>query len=236
MFQCLREAREAVEVGLGEIDQAHGLACGRDVQRADVEVGHLPGREQREAAAAGHHAGEVVGQVEVRGDAVAVAEPDADDRVAFAERQVVGGTKAGQVGVHRRRAHVDAGRLRVVGHLQQCVQHHGQRRLLAAEVHAGERLVVEEAALRLGRRQQHADGLAAPGAVEIGHRVGGGAAGGLGDRPMGDQAALHPGLRVAQPRIGHRVRRRAREFSDRGHGQTVWTFRPRARGACCSGR
>lgn len=81
MRQGLGKAREARQVGRGQIDQADRLARGREVQRADVEPVDQLGREQREATPAGHDAGDVVGHIEVRRHADAVAQPQADQRV-----------------------------------------------------------------------------------------------------------------------------------------------------------
>src|SRR3546814_9882426 len=95
------------------------LPRGGEVERADVQVGELVGREQRHPAAAGRDAGEVVGQVLVRGDPRAVADPHAGQRVAVAEVQVVLGAQARQVGVDGGRADVDRRRAVIVLVLEQ---------------------------------------------------------------------------------------------------------------------
>ena len=53
-------AREALEVRPAEVHQADRRAGGREAERADIKVGDLLGREEREAAASRHHAGDVV--------------------------------------------------------------------------------------------------------------------------------------------------------------------------------
>ena len=75
--QGLAKARKALEVRILERHHARRLAGHRMVERADIEVGDLVGREQGEAAAAGDDAGDIVRQVEMGADLRAVADPDA---------------------------------------------------------------------------------------------------------------------------------------------------------------
>ena len=77
MAQRLGETRKAGEVGIRELHQAHGGAGRREVERRNVEILDLVGRKQREAAAPGRYAGDVVGEVEVGIDLDRIADPDA---------------------------------------------------------------------------------------------------------------------------------------------------------------
>jgi hypothetical protein len=104
---ALRQSAGSVEIGLVEVDQADRLAGRREVQRADVQVRQLLGREQREAAPARRHAGEVVRRVVVGGDARAVADPDRWPALAVAQVDVVLGAEARQAGVDRGGADID---------------------------------------------------------------------------------------------------------------------------------
>jgi hypothetical protein len=199
--QRLAEAREAVVVGRREVDQADGLAGRVEVERADVQVRQLLRREQREAAAAGRHHRQVVRQVVVGGDAGLVADPDAGQRVAGAEVDVVVAAQAGQDGVDGGRADVDGGRARIVAVALHLVEHGVQARARRVVIEAGQVLVVEEAAADLGFAQHRAHGGALVEAAQVG--VGGidRGAGGVDQRPVRRQAAHDVGLGGAQQLI-----------------------------------
>mmetsp|Transcript_10001 Transcript_10001/g.40585 ORF Transcript_10001/g.40585 Transcript_10001/m.40585 type:complete len:550 (-) Transcript_10001:734-2383(-) len=156
--QRVAEAREALEVRLVEVHQADRLAGGGRVQRAEVEVGQLLGREDGEAPPAGGDDGEVVRQVVVRGNAGAVAEPQADEGVARAEAQAVGIEEAGQHGLDRGGADVERRWLGRAGDAQQAGEHLVERGGVAVEVEAAEAVVgVEHPPARLGRKLEQAD-------------------------------------------------------------------------------
>jgi hypothetical protein len=200
--QRLAEAREALVVGRREVDQADGLAGRVEVERADVQVGQLVGREQGEAAPAGGHHGQVVRQVVVGGDAGLVADPDAGQRVASAEVDVVLAAQAGQHGVDGGRADVDGGRARILAVALHLVEHGVQARVRRVVIEAGQVLVVEEAAADLRLAQHRADGGAAVEAAQVG--VGGvdRAARGVHQRPVRRQAAHDVRLGGAQQLVG----------------------------------
>ncbi len=71
----VNEPRMRIKVRYVEIHQADRLARQGIVQRTDVQVGHLIRRKQGEATASSHDAGDVLGQVPVRGRDRPVAEP-----------------------------------------------------------------------------------------------------------------------------------------------------------------
>ena len=64
--------REALEVRVLQARQRDGGAGGRELERAEVEVGHLLGREDDEAPAAGDDAGEVMRRSVMVGTRVAL--------------------------------------------------------------------------------------------------------------------------------------------------------------------
>ena len=66
----------AREIGIAQRHQAHRRPGGREVERADVQIRDLLRRKQRETAAAGHHAADVVPLIDMRGSGDAVAQPD----------------------------------------------------------------------------------------------------------------------------------------------------------------
>ena len=80
-LQRLGEARKALEVRAREVHQTDRLSGGREIERPHVQVGDLLGRKQREAAMARDDTGEVVRQIVMRGDACAIADPDAGERL-----------------------------------------------------------------------------------------------------------------------------------------------------------
>src|SRR5687768_8950155 len=108
--QRCRELREFCEIRLREIDQADRLACGREIEWTDVEVLQLFGREQREAAAPRNDACDVIRQIVMGGDARAIAQPDAYERLAIAESEIVLGAKTRQARVERRGPDIDCRR------------------------------------------------------------------------------------------------------------------------------
>src|SRR5688572_32014615 len=99
MLQRLGELREFAEIRPREIDQADRLACRREVEWTDVKVRQLFGREQREAATPRDDARDVIRQIVMSGDARAIAQPDAHERLPTAECEIVLGAKARQARV-----------------------------------------------------------------------------------------------------------------------------------------
>src|SRR5437762_1748683 len=65
-LQRLAKSREAPEIRVVQPHQAHRRAGRREVERSDVEIRDLLGREQRESPAAAYHAADVVPLIEVR--------------------------------------------------------------------------------------------------------------------------------------------------------------------------
>ncbi len=109
-----RKARVALKVGVGEIHQADLLPSGCEFERAGVQIGQFRRRKQGKAAPPHGHAGEIVGHVEVRRDARAIAQPDADERVGRQSGYVVLGAQPGQAGVDGGRADVERRRVGLV--------------------------------------------------------------------------------------------------------------------------
>jgi hypothetical protein len=182
-FGCLPKSGD-------HVDQADGLAGRREVDRADVQVLQLLRREQGEAAAAGRHHGDVVRHVVVRGDAGAVADPDAGQRVAAAKVEVVLLAKARQqlprpTSSRRRPWPACPGR-RLASISSSTPVEPGVHRL---EVEAGQVVVVEEAPARVRRPQHRADG----GVAVVGAQVGVAAA-------LGGQRRAHHRPAAASPR------------------------------------
>jgi hypothetical protein len=204
------------------VDEADGLAGRVEIERADVQVGQLFRREQREAALAHGDDGHVVGQVVVGGDARAVADPDAGQRGASAERDIVVGTQAGQRRVDRRRAHVQGAGPRLRALAREFVQYLRQARARRLVVEAGHVGVVEEAALDLRRAEHRMDGRALVETAQVGVRAVRRLQAGLHERPAAGEAAHHIGARGAQHFVRNDavVRRDvAHAFSGRLHGR-----------------
>ena len=74
--QRLAELGVALEVGMTQRHEAHRRAGGSEVERTDIQVGHLLRREQREAAPPGDHAADVVPLIDMSGRGDPIAEPD----------------------------------------------------------------------------------------------------------------------------------------------------------------
>lgn len=83
LLQRAGEAGVGLEIGPQRVGHAHRLSGQGVVERADVEVAGGLGREQGEAPAPERHDGNIVRQVEVRGDFGLVAQPDARLRIAL---------------------------------------------------------------------------------------------------------------------------------------------------------
>ena len=215
------EFGEAGEVRGGEVHQADGLAGGGAVYRPHVQVADLLWREQREAAFARHHAGEVAGEVVVGGDARFAAEPEAGQGVRR-HRHVVVGAKARQPLIDRRGTHVDGGD----GAFARCIakpfQHLRERRFAAAEVEAGALVVVEEAPLDGFVADVHRHRHVGAEPAQVAHGRGDGAAAVAHCRPAGDQAAQQHWLGGVEDVLRHRAvgavqRRHGRDFREPVH-------------------
>ncbi|KAG1255866.1 hypothetical protein G6F68_010053 [Rhizopus microsporus] len=190
--QRLAEAWEALEIRCVEVNQADRLAGRGQIQRADIKIAYLVGGEQGDPATPRSHAGKVVRYILVGGDARAIADPDAGQRVGHAQLQRIRFGQAGQEAVQRGRGDVDRRRRRVACVLQQRGQHDLQRHLFAAEVEAAHVLVVEQPPLCFGRcgggGHRHPAGIEAD---QMGDCSGIGGACGGHQRPMRDQPADH---------------------------------------------
>ena len=77
-------------IGRAEIDHADRAPGRRIVDRTEVKIGELIGREQREAPVPDRAASQVVGKVVVRGDVGGIADPDVGQRIAFAQGHPIG--------------------------------------------------------------------------------------------------------------------------------------------------
>ena len=152
------ELREFREIRLREIDQADRLACGREVERTDVKVLQLFGREQREAAAPRDDARDVIRQIVMGGDARAIAQPDAHERLAIPECEIVLGAKARQARVDRRGPDIDRRRNLRLALARDFVEHGVQPDAHRLEIEAGEIVAVEEPAADVGRAEHRVDG------------------------------------------------------------------------------
>ncbi len=104
------------------------------------------------------HACDVVGQIVMSGDARAIAEPDAHERLAIAEAQIVLTAKPGQASVDRGRADIDGRRLRGILVPFDLIEHDIQLQLDRLEVEAAQVFVIEEPAFDVRRAEQGADG------------------------------------------------------------------------------
>ena len=93
-LQRLAETRVPLEVRIFQVDQAGRLPREREVQRTDVEVLELIGREERELASPGDDTGEVLRQVPVRRRPRAIAEPQRDQHRALRDRAEASGSPA----------------------------------------------------------------------------------------------------------------------------------------------
>ena len=128
-----------------------GRPAGVIVERADVEVGELVGREQGEAAAADRAAGEIVGKIVVRGDPRAGADPDTLDRLARRRDRRDWPREARRNNPSRRSTRDRSRARRACPHWRRCpAKISGSGRAPGAEIHA-HRFVVEQplAAARL---------------------------------------------------------------------------------------
>jgi len=98
VLQGSRETREFFIIGIGKINHTDRLTGWRDIERTDIQIAQLIGREYGEAAASGGDAGQIVGQVKVGRNAGTVADPDIDQRIAGTKNiEIVFGAKAGQI-------------------------------------------------------------------------------------------------------------------------------------------
>ena len=169
-------ARIGVQVGIAQVDHAHHLTAGSRRQRPRIEIAHLVGREEGEAATADHAAGDVVGHVVMGCGHGAVADPDSDQRrPAFepdmVEADPVLGAQAGKIVVDVGRADIEGRRVRPPLLGQDRLQQLVERDPAGFEIEAGDRLVVEEPAADFRLALVGHDRLAAIESKEI---VGGG--------------------------------------------------------------
>ena len=206
VLQRFGELRESREIRLREIDQADRLAGRREVEWTDVEVLQLFGREQREAATPRDDAGDVVRQIVMGGDARAIAEPDAHERLAIAECEIVLGAKARQAGVDRRRADIDRRRNLRLALARDFVEHRVEPDAHRLEIEAAEVVAVEEPAADVGRAEHRVDGrvLVEASQIRIGRR--GRFAARARDGPARNQAAQDRRLRPRQQFVRQRLR------------------------------
>ena len=156
------KARVAFQIGRIRIDHARRRTGHGVIERTDIQVGELIGREQREPSSSGYDAGDVDRGIVVRGDPRRIADPQPRRRIdierervgRFPTRQMLGGGRG--VGVER----VRAGR-RCLRKAQQLGHQRADRHLLAVEVEPGHRVVgVEEPPLGFGRCDHHVERLA----------------------------------------------------------------------------
>ena len=77
MAQRFGVARKSRVIGARELNEAHGSARRREVERGDVEIGELLRRKQREPPAAPRDTGDVVDEIEMGVHLDGVADPHA---------------------------------------------------------------------------------------------------------------------------------------------------------------
>ncbi|EEF23708.1 conserved hypothetical protein, partial [Ricinus communis] len=159
-FQGPGEARELLKVGVFERDEADGRSGRRPLEWAHVEVLHLIGREQSEAASSSDNTGDVLERVVVGGDDDTIADPDPGFDLGAEHRQGIILGEAGE-GVPGRNRLGGQGRLFGVARMfGQEVEGLLEAGASASEIHAREIIVVEEASARFGRSEDRADRLA----------------------------------------------------------------------------
>ncbi len=178
--QRLPELRVRRQVGGVGRDHAHRLARDGELQGTDVEIGDLLGGKQREAAAAGHDAGDVVRLVEMRRDLHRVAEPDPGGAAVRLQPQAHLLGEAGQMTRDIERADVDRGRGLVAGMRQDQVQRLREGQRASLEVETGQGGVIEEPA---GDRRGSHERLHGAASI-MGDDV-------IGDRPLRTQRLMH---------------------------------------------
>ncbi len=159
-------------------------------------------------------AGEIGGRVVMRGDAGAGADPDARERLAAAEIDVVRLVQALEEAFHVDRGEVDRRRVGPALHLIDLAEDLAKLRAQRAEVHrqrAAGGLVIEQAAA-VGGRHPHRDGEGQVARVrqEIGPRLPRRAQARRNQRPVAHQPAHDERLgRAAKPARRARPRRRS---------------------------
>src|ERR1700690_459536 len=131
-----------------------------EIQRTDIEILDLFGREQGETAAPGDHAADVVPFIEVRGSRDAVAEPDARQHLVVHQAEAILFGKARQAIADERTLSRDGRWVGKVSVSQYLLDQCGQRQTIANEVDAGHRLVVVVLTVDLRRSHLSIDRLA----------------------------------------------------------------------------
>lgn len=185
------EARKAREIRMTNDDQAHRLAGRREVERADVEISDLVRRKHRKSPPAGHYASEVIGVVEMRGNAGAVADPDGlQHRVGGDEAAgVIEGREARQINGQRHRTAIQHRCVASADPLTNAVQHLGQQGALGLEIKSIQCLVIEEAAVDGCGRLEHRSWVPAVEGLKIGRDGRRRGAAGRSGGPFSRQAA-----------------------------------------------
>lgn len=218
-LQRLGEPGISLEIGRIDVDETDRLAGEREIQRPDVEVLQLPGREQGPPPPARDDAGEILRLVPMRRRMRPIADPQRDERIARHVEHFDGNVrdKPGQMLPDRDPARVDRIRLLLSALAQQQVEELIEARKLPLEVEAAEIRSVFEAAIDSGRREPCLERLVRRGEAQHRGERFGPVPGGAHDRPVGDQAAEHGGLApgddlALEARAIHRL-----IFGDRPH-------------------
>jgi hypothetical protein len=157
VLQRCGEVRKFREIRPREIDQADRLACRREVEWTDVKVLELFGRKQSEAPVPRNDARDVIRQIVMGGDARAIAQPDAHERLAIPESEIVLGAKARQARVDRRGPDIDCRRNPRLALARDFVEHRVQLDAHRLEIESGEVVAVEKPAADVGRAEHRVD-------------------------------------------------------------------------------
>lgn len=171
-----------------EIDHANRATGGGVVDRAQIQVAELFAREQREAAMADRNDRQIVGHVVMRGDARACPHPDAGERLAGSQVDMVGGVQAVEEMVDVDRGEIDRrciGMARERGHAREDFR---QLRVERAEVHP-HRVVIEQPSVDARLADRNGERPVAMMAQQIGASRVRRCQPGLDQRPVGGEAA-----------------------------------------------
>ena len=150
-----------------EIDHADRASRRRIVERTEIEIGELIGREERETAAPDRAASKIVGEVVVRCDPRPRADPDTLDQFAIAEIDVVRLVQAFEIGLYVDRRQIDGRCVTALLVRVDAREDVVQARAPSAEVHP-HRLIVKQTLAAAGLADVHSEGTVAPVLEQVG--------------------------------------------------------------------
>ena len=147
-----------VEIGCQWIDHARWRAGQRAIERADIQVAHLPGRKQREAAPSGDDAGKISRAVIMRRGLGSVADPQPGCRAPERQVERIGRGPSRQMLVRGCGVGIEDVplALRYGGESEKFAEEQLQRRLLAVEIEPLQVVAaIKEAPTELRAADQH---------------------------------------------------------------------------------